>query len=117
MLYTSIPHEILLPLCLSFPHFLNLFILAMHDIPDDVSVFVRYDLINIELVLEMHASFNVSELLSLPFTRLVCGDIGVIDDFEDLLVELMVRLSLLLELLQSQLLVAFFQVFAYLRDL
>lgn len=73
ILYTSIPHLMSLSLCLSLSHLLNLFVLAMHDVPDDVSVFVRYDLVNIELVLEMLARFDVSELLSLPLARLIRG--------------------------------------------
>lgn len=89
----------------------------MHHISDNVSISLRNDPVDIELILEMRPCLNVSELVSEPLAWLLSGWRGLIDDTEDLLVELVVRLTLPLELLQSQLLVALFQVPSDLRDL
>ena len=64
----------------------------------------------------MLARLNLPELLPESVTRIVgsCG--GFLDNLEHLLVELVIGLPLLLELLQSQLFVALFQIFTDLRD-
>lgn len=64
----------------------------------------------------MLARLYLPELLPESVTRIV-GSCGCFLDYlEHLLVELVVGLSLLLELLQSQLFVALFQIFTDLRD-
>jgi hypothetical protein len=64
----------------------------------------------------MLARLYLPELLPESVTRIIRSRGGLLDNLEHLLVELVVRLSLLLELLQCQLFVALFQIFTDLRD-
>jgi hypothetical protein len=64
----------------------------------------------------MLARLNLPELLPESVTRIIRSRGGLLDNLEHLLVELVVGLPLLLELLQSQLFVALFQIFTDLRD-